>query len=414
MGQKTSRGLKEKSVTSTVDPLSELERDRLTAKHLDMTSRAFKSSHTVLKDSDLRHLDAALDYEKLGVRREPDPIFTFFQQAEKDFKLYNSIKKVVISKKSDGDSYVFIDLFSENYILRSIFHYRYLPEVTAANDLVACLKLPSIPNLSDRRITLFEILDLLDSYYLSKRGEVRNIKLKEMSNTSFNIYEVDGGLKHATLVIPEGQSQLQRQRSRSSVRGSKIYNLLAKTDEVEKDQDHLMSNLSNHLVVSMRQMRARGLTLHDKKYDLTSPLVSGINLAHTATPATLRHSNRNGINIMLFSQTKLSQIDMPAGGEDRQEAKPGLTGGIRENFHITSKILHGRVILVIEKKVKASLEGLQPSEQDCQSLSCPDMISLDCKSLDEVPFRFSDAQYFDIKGLKEAFYYFRVSCTSAS
>ena len=421
MGQKVAKGQKDRGGGSTVDPLSEAERDQPTAKHPDTTTRVARSSHTILRDSDLRHVDAlaqfesmaAVDYEKFGLRREPDPVFSFFQQAEKDFKLYNSIKKAASTRKTDGESYVFIDAFSENYILKSVFHYRYLPEVTAPNDLTSCLRLPAIPNLSDRRASLFELFDLLDAYYSSKKGEVRNIKIKEMSNTSLNNNELDAGFKRATLVIPDGQSQLQRQRSRSSVRGSKIYNLLAKTEEVEKDQDNLLSNLSNHLIVSMRQMRARGLTLHDKKYDLTSPLVSAFNAVNIATP---KHSQRNGINIMLFSQTKLSQIDMPAGGADRPSGAPtkaGLSGGIRENFHITSKILHGRVILVIQKKMKPRVEQ-PPAEEDQTTLSCPEMISLDCKSLEEIPFRFSDAQYFDIKGLKEAFYYFRVTCTSSS
>ena len=205
--------------------------------------------------------------------------------------------------------------------------------------------------------------------------------------------------------------------SRSSVRGSKIYNLLAKTDEVEKEQDNLLSNLSNHLIVSMRQMRARGLTLHDKKYELTSPLVSAVQLANSTTPATLKQSQRNGINILLFSQTKLSQVDMPAGGEEPNTGAPpkaGFSGGIRENFHVTSKVLHGRVILVIQKKLQPSADRPQQGEQELQSLSCPDMTSLDCKSLEEAPFRFSDAQYFDIKGHREAFYYFRISCTSST
>ena len=364
-------------------------------------------------------IDVDIEFERFGLYRDKDPMIMFYDQINKEEKIFEKIKKVQQERTGD-ESHIDYSMFLDNYMMKTAYHYRFNHINTSPGDLMSALKLPDSANLSNKILNLYELIEILNGRDFSKKGSVKNFKIREMSVSSINNngsdhdHEVDKVRnRNGNLEVPSNNPSGSYVKRRSSGRGSKIYNLLAKNSEAEIDNGNMMGNLTQHLLVSMRQMKSKGLTLHDKKYEFTSPVSSAINASSQSQPKTN--------NMALFSGTKLSQINMPAGEAGSLSLKnknstKGITGGLKENFIIKSKILHSRVILIIEKKKRNIIDDNLINAQKDSNFSilyCPDMISLDCKSLEEIPFKFTDAQYINIKDREEEFFYFRVSCTSS-
>jgi len=341
-------------------------------------------------------------------------------------------------------------------MFKSLYHFKYEEDVVELGDMVSALILPEDEKLFDQRMTLLELRVVLQKIAKEKPS----LKIPTMNNLSgyvraeslFNGEKErdrvsSGNLKggrdapSAQLRImeplpaissplfvkdniapsmieenafPGGHSNLNisdRILDRNMSRGllsSKIGKIMMKNSVIEQNPEAIVQNVSQQILTSMRDMKGKGLPIHERSYELPGKDESNRHLPIAPVtpiiPKLDSLTSDGAFKSFKFENKKVLEKNIE---EIRNRMKKIQNAGLEDNFIMKSRYTSGRPVYIIQKKTPSQKPGTLILEQK-NFLFCPDIISLEYRSVEDLGFVFMEANYFETKDPEDVYFYFRV------
>jgi hypothetical protein len=362
-----------------------------------------------------------------SLHQKPDMYDAFFMEADKKDGILDALRDAA----GDGDDeYLIQEIVANRCMFKSIYHYKYHEDVVESNDLLSALILPIDDRLHDQRINMLEFKQLLQNIakdkavikpkhdkdslkqilmpILGKHASVGALQENTLHGDPFLInIQKSADLSYRDTGMPDRSMNQDKMHSRKFL-DSKFGKIQIKNiGGIEAGEEQ--QAMKNSIICSLREFNGKGLMIHDKSYDMPAE-VSNIKSQRMHDSSASMKGEAN-LKSFLFDFQKTLKHNVDHLRNNMVQLKHQ---GLKENFIMKCSSNAGRLNFYIKKKQFQYGEegpgvlGNVTGNKKCIFLAVPDTISVECKYIEELKFKFNQAYYFEVKDSEEAFFYFRV------